>query len=651
MKKLLLLCLLIAAPALAQDQIAGGRLTPGTVKPAAMVNNGTTPSSSKLYRGDGSWQNIPAGTVTSVTAGAGLTGGTITGSGTIAADFGTGAGKIAQGNDSRITGAEQASNKDAASGYAGLTAGSLLKLSEFPAIGGSDVSCAAGAASCTVATGAVTDTKASLANKPSVGLLAASNLTLSGAQTVDSVAGTAGTTLVLATAQSTGSQNGPWIMQSGAWTRPTWYPAGGTTQAFQFITVLVRLGSTYQGTTWRMTTSGAVTIDTTATSWAETALAVNATSVSNGVTGSGAVVLATSPTLSSPTFTTPALGTPTSGIATNLTGTAAGLTAGNVTTNANLTGPITSSGNATAVAAQTGTGSTFVMQLSPTLTTPNIGAATATTVNKMTLTAPATGATLTIADAKTLTISNTLTLAGTDGSTLNVGAGGTLASGAYAAACASVTGLRKGAGLCSADTAAASGTDYAPATSGSAILKGNGAGGFSNAAAGTDYIAPNPAASSDCTASNTGDCGAPLAADFTTPADTSLHNTNLVLTLAASTNYRISFDGDGSNNTNGDGAKFAFTIPASATINVICMSQGAASTSSNWSFLTASGGQTLTIWNNGTGGTTAGIGCRGTVITAGSSGALTLQLAAATGGQATLKAGSVLTARKVGAAL
>lgn len=41
-----------------------------------------------------------------------------------------------------------------------------------------------------------------------------------------------------------------------------------------------------------------------------------------------------------------ALGTPSSGVATNLTGTASGLTAGNVTTNANLTGHITSTGNA-----------------------------------------------------------------------------------------------------------------------------------------------------------------------------------------------------------------------------------------------------------------------------------------------------------------
>lgn len=92
-------------------------------------------------------------------------------------------------------------------------------------------------------------------------------------------------------------------------------------------------------------------------------------------TGSGSVVLSTSPTL-----VTPALGTPASGVATNLTGTASGLTAGSVTTNANLTGPITSSGNATSVAAQTGTGSTFVMQATPTLTTPVIGAATGTSL-------------------------------------------------------------------------------------------------------------------------------------------------------------------------------------------------------------------------------------------------------------------------------
>jgi hypothetical protein len=51
----------------------------------------------------------------------------------------------------------------------------------------------------------------------------------------------------------------------------------------------------------------------------------------------------------------------------------------------NLTGPITSVGPATAIASQTGTGTTFVMQASPTLTTPNIGVATATSVNGTTI--------------------------------------------------------------------------------------------------------------------------------------------------------------------------------------------------------------------------------------------------------------------------
>jgi hypothetical protein len=68
------------------------------------------------------------------------------------------------------------------------------------------------------------------------------------------------------------------------------------------------------------------------------------------------------------------------GPGTGLTGTASSLTAGSVTTNANLTGPITSVGNATAVAAQTGTGSTFVMNTSPTLVTPLLGVATGTSL-------------------------------------------------------------------------------------------------------------------------------------------------------------------------------------------------------------------------------------------------------------------------------
>ena len=47
----------------------------------------------------------------------------------------------------------------------------------------------------------------------------------------------------------------------------------------------------------------------------------------------------------------------------------------------NLTGVITSVGNVTSIASQTGTGTKFVVDTSPTLVTPNIGVATATSIN------------------------------------------------------------------------------------------------------------------------------------------------------------------------------------------------------------------------------------------------------------------------------
>ena len=75
--------------------------------------------------------------------------------------------------------------------------------------------------------------------------------------------------------------------------------------------------------------------------------------------------------------------------------------------------------------ANTGTGSN-VLATSPTLVTPTLGVASATTINKVTLTAPATGSTITVADGKTLTASNTLTFAGTDASTVQFEAGGTV---------------------------------------------------------------------------------------------------------------------------------------------------------------------------------------------------------------------------------
>lgn len=65
-----------------------------------------------------------------------------------------------------------------------------------------------------------------------------------------------------------------------------------------------------------------------------------------------------------------------------------------------------------------GTGTVVALATSPTFVTPTLGVATATSINRVTLTAPATGSTLTIADGKTLTASNSLTLVGTDATTI-----------------------------------------------------------------------------------------------------------------------------------------------------------------------------------------------------------------------------------------
>ena len=81
------------------------------------------------------------------------------------------------------------------------------------------------------------------------------------------------------------------------------------------------------------------------------------------------------------------------------------------------TGTLSVARGGTGVTTSTGTGST-VLSSSPTLVTPTLGVATATSVNKVAITAPATSATLTIADGKTLTANHSLTLAGTDSTTM-----------------------------------------------------------------------------------------------------------------------------------------------------------------------------------------------------------------------------------------
>jgi hypothetical protein len=118
------------------------------------------------------------------------------------------------------------------------------------------------------------------------------------------------------------------------------------------------------------------------------------------------------------TLTTPILGTPQSGALTNCTGLPVSTGISGLGTGVATFLATPSSANlATAVTGETGSGA-LVFATSPTLVTPVLGAATATSVNKMAITAPATSSTLAVADGKTFTVNHSLTLAGTDTTTM-----------------------------------------------------------------------------------------------------------------------------------------------------------------------------------------------------------------------------------------
>lgn len=84
---------------------------------------------------------------------------------------------------------------------------------------------------------------------------------------------------------------------------------------------------------------------------------------------------------------------------------------------AGTTGTLSVARGGTGVTTSTGTGN-LVLSASPTLVTPTLGAATATSINSVAITPVATAATFTIANNKTFTVNHSLTLAGADSTTM-----------------------------------------------------------------------------------------------------------------------------------------------------------------------------------------------------------------------------------------
>ena len=106
----------------------------------------------------------------------------------------------------------------------------------------------------------VDNTASGLVPIGSVQAVSTSNLTLTGNKTIDGYSTTAGDQVLL-TGQNTGSQNGPWVVATGPWSRPTNFASGSIIVGG--VSVFVVKGDTYQNSTWVLSSGAGGTVDTT----------------------------------------------------------------------------------------------------------------------------------------------------------------------------------------------------------------------------------------------------------------------------------------------------------------------------------------------------------------------------------------------------
>jgi hypothetical protein len=100
---------------------------------------------------------------------------------------------------------------------------------------------------------------------------------LSGLPTTDGVTLVAGN-VQLNTGQTTQSQNGPWVVAAGSWTRPTWWASASSIPEGNYF-ILDPDGTTYKNTKWFTLNTAAIVVDTTAVTFTQD---TSGTSYSNG---------------------------------------------------------------------------------------------------------------------------------------------------------------------------------------------------------------------------------------------------------------------------------------------------------------------------------------------------------------------------------
>ena len=121
-----------------------------------------------------------------------------------------------------------------------------------------------------------------LKTKDSVRAATTANITLSGTQTIDGVALSAGDR-VLVKNQTTASANGIYVVAVGAWSRATDADTGAELRgAFTFV----QEGTSQADTGWVVGTDGVITLDTTAINWVQFSSAGQVTA-GNGLTKTG----------------------------------------------------------------------------------------------------------------------------------------------------------------------------------------------------------------------------------------------------------------------------------------------------------------------------------------------------------------------------